>query len=80
MQIVKITLTMLACYLGGSTSLRRAFHVPETSAEKKKEVDALDWKALYHTQGMPPFAPTYKNALSDASNTLADKWITHISS
>lgn len=48
------------------------------SAEKKKEVDALDWKALYHTQGMPPFAPTFKNALSDVSNALADKWIAHI--
>lgn len=48
------------------------------SAKEKKDVDALDWEALYHTQGMPPFAPTYKNALSDASDALADKWITHI--
>ncbi|XP_077991660.1 leukotriene A-4 hydrolase-like [Glandiceps talaboti] len=36
--------------------------------------DKVDWKAWFHTPGMPPLKPEYDTTLSDACTTLAKRW------
>ncbi|OVF11148.1 putative leukotriene A(4) hydrolase [Clavispora lusitaniae] len=48
-------------------------------ADKKKELDSIDWDTWLYKPGMPPIKPAFDTTLVDQCYSLADKWFNAVS-
>jgi leukotriene-A4 hydrolase len=43
--------------------------------DRKKDIQDVDWKAWFHSPGMPPEEPYFDKSLSQSSELLAEQWL-----